>query len=61
MIALPSLPLTLAHPWAKSLTQSLRYNKVLNILCNLLDILPKVKNGMAGPGTEGCKCIGSPS
>ena len=36
--------LTLAYSWAKSLTQSLFYNKVLNISCNLLNTVLVEKN-----------------
>ena len=38
--------LTLACSWAKLLTQSLFYNKVFNVSCNLLKSVLKVKNRM---------------
>ena len=47
--SLPSLPwtffktLTLAYSQANHLQQSLFYNKALNISCNLLNTVPKVK------------------
>ena len=49
--------ITLAYNWANILTQSLFYNKVLNISCNLLNTVLKVKNSGC-MGTDICQCTG---
>ena len=49
---------TQAYGWANHLTQSLFYHGVLNISCNLLKTVLKVKNRMAVRAQDGCECIG---
>ena len=43
-----------------NLTQSLFYDKVLNISCNLFNTVLKVKKKKKNDyvGTDGCKCVG---
>ena len=48
---------TLAYSGQNHLTQSLFYNKVLNISCNLLNTLLKVENRMLLWVQNGCQCI----